>query len=191
MISQYPRLIFLILTIFIFVLFKSSKSNVMADSIIANLDVQIKQGQTSPPTFVATVTNNNDKTISFLDYESPVDAIIMALGNVELTPHGASEPVPLSTIAAQRVWPPMLDFLVELAPGASTTQETEFKTRSVPMDKLGSRFTAHLKGRWMAVWDGPKSEITNKMMESISDGNGVRAFKGDYSSNKADFNTEA
>lgn len=156
---------------------------------IANLDVNIKQGDTSPPTLIATVTNNNDKVVTFLDYDSPVDAIIMALGNVDLTPNGASEPVTLSTIAVRRLWPPKHEFLVELAPGASVSKETEFKTRSVPMDELGSKFTAHLKGEWMSVWERPKSEITEEMMDAPSGSGGF--FTGQYSSNTAQFNTQA
>lgn len=157
---------------------------------LANLEVKIEQSPTSssPPKLIASITNNNQKTVSILDYSSPLDSLIVALGIVELTPHGAKEPVQLDKIAVNRLWPPKLDFLVEIAPGETATKEIEFKERAVPMDKLGKKFTAQLKGQWMAVWEKPKSDIDEKELDSVIDVEGI--YRGDFTSNKAEFNLD-
>lgn len=123
----------------------------------------------NPPAFRATITNRNPFAVSFLDYDSPVDELALQLGLVELTPAAPAdaEPVALDSIKVNRLWPPKVDFVREIAAGGSVSGEVAVRPRNVPFERLGDRFFAQMKGEWRAVMAMPKSDVTKEFLEHI------------------------
>ncbi|KAJ4150546.1 hypothetical protein LMH87_011292 [Akanthomyces muscarius] len=123
----------------------------------------------SPPAFRATITNKNPFAVSFLDYDSPVDELVVQLGLVELTPAAPADakPVALDSIKVNRLWPPKVDFVQEIPAGGSVSGEVAVRPKSVPYEKLGDRFFVQMKGEWRAVMAMPKSEVTKEFLEHI------------------------
>lgn len=164
----------------------------MADSSESNpipgIEVTIKQSCTSPPTVQAKVTNNNKHTVTFVSYSSPVDDVALPLGLLSITPAGASDPLELTIIKFSRMWPPPMDCLIELEPGASKTKDIVIKAPTVPMDKLGKQASVFMEGRWTGVWSRKKDQITKNDVEGMSRTPDVHL--GSYKTDKIDIRVD-
>lgn len=137
----------------------------------------------NPPSFRATITNNNPRPVCVLTYGSPLDKLAVALGAAELTPAGAGAPIDIDRIMVNRVWPPKRDSVIEIAGGGGTVAaDIPVKPAQVPYETLGGRFAVQMKGEWMAVLDMPKSEVTDEFLRDLPAGG--KTYKGKYVSDK-------
>lgn len=141
----------------------SMESRGNSPSPIAGLRVAITQTSTSPLTIASTVVNDNEYTVTFLVYNSPLDTAAPSIGLLAISADGASEPLDLPKLQIQRQWPPGADSLVQLQPGASHTAEIVLK--DFITSKLTRKASVALKGRWDMVWSKQKDDITADMME--------------------------
>ncbi|EHK44026.1 hypothetical protein TRIATDRAFT_79211 [Trichoderma atroviride IMI 206040] len=154
---------------------------------IAGLRVAIKQTSTSPLTIASTVINDNEHTVTYLVYNSPLDTAAPSIGLLTITPSGASEPLALPKLQIQRQWPPGPESLVQLQPGASQTAEIVLK------DFIASQLTGKasivLKGRWDMVWNKQKDDITAEMMEQAQLQTEPDVFRGSFASERLEIST--
>ena len=153
---------------------------------ISGLSVTLEQVKgASPPTVKATVKNNNDRPVSVLTYNSPLESLAIPLGFVQVTPEGAKEPLDLAGLQIRRMWPPVRDDITEIAAGGSASAELPFNPMAVPPEKMGKKNTVQIVGEWMAVYDVPKKDITDEMLDKTP--RGGNTYMGDYKSDKIDF----
>ncbi|KAF6811236.1 hypothetical protein CMUS01_13306 [Colletotrichum musicola] len=154
-------------------------------SFLDSLQVSISQSSASPPSISVSVKNTHpDTAVTVLKWNSPLDPIIFGLGQVSITPHGASEPIPAHAIKVSRKMPPGPESLVTLRPGESAENVVELGEPRVPGNvwDAGSAKVA-LKGRWMAVWPGLTTEELLQQPEKLqSVGAGVGSLTGDWES---------
>ncbi|VUC33971.1 unnamed protein product [Clonostachys rosea] len=135
-------------------------------SAIAGLKLNIKHTPgSSPPEIVAVVVNENKFPVSILSYESPLDPLAVALGQLEITPAGAKAPLELNKINVRRVWPPTRDQLITVGPGGSVMSSILLKEDTVPPGVLQGKVSMELKGRWQAVWSIRKENIPDRSLE--------------------------
>ncbi|OAA70633.1 hypothetical protein ISF_02607 [Cordyceps fumosorosea ARSEF 2679] len=147
-----------------------------------------------PPTLRATITNNNPFAVCLLDYDSPVDALAIALGLVELTPSSPADaaPVqPVDPIRPNRPWPPKVDYLVEVpgGGGAVVSEDIALRAAYVPYGELGARFFARMRGPWRAVVAMRKSEITEEFLERIPER--PNTYQGTYESDRIEITVDS
>ncbi|KAL7898075.1 hypothetical protein HDV63DRAFT_375222 [Trichoderma sp. SZMC 28014] len=135
-------------------------------SPIAGLRVAIEQTSSSPLTITSTVFNNNEHTVTFLVYNSPLDTAAPSIGLLTITPDGASKPLDLPKLQIQRQWPPSSESLIQLEPGASQTAEILLKEFIV--SKVAGKASVMLKGRWEMVWNKQKDDFTAEMLEQAA-----------------------
>lgn len=151
-----------------------------SSSPIAGLRVAIKQTSTSPLTITSTVMNDNEHTVTFLVYNSPLDTAAPSIGLLTITPDGASEPLDLPKLQIQRQWPPSPESLIQLQPGASQTADIVLK------DFIASRITGKasvtLKGRWDMVWNKQKDDVTAETIEQAQLQAEPDVFSGSFAS---------
>lgn len=157
-------------------------------SSIAGLDVTLSQSSTSPPTIVASVTNKNDHAVAVLTYGSPLDSLAVQLGLVSVTPAGASEPLNIPTIKASRLWPPTLQQLVTIQPGASSSGNIVLKAPQVNLGDLGGKATVQLKGKWEGVWSMAKEDISKDSLGKTT--SNPECEQGEYTSPKLEIAIE-
>lgn len=170
------------LTLVIAALFFSPSSSMASrgssPNPIAGLHVAIKQTSTSPLTITSTVVNDNEHTVTFLVYNSPLDTAAPSIGLLTITLDGASEPLDLPKLQIQRQWPPGLGSLIQLEPGASKTAEIVFK--DFITSKLTKKAFVTLKGRWDMVWNKQKDDVTAEMMEQAQLQPNPEMFSGSF-----------
>jgi hypothetical protein len=160
-----------------------------SSSPIPGLSVTLEQVKgASPPTLKATVKNNNNRPVSVLTYNSPLESLAIPLGFVQVTPEGAKEPLKLGDLQIRRMWPPRRDDITEIAAGRSASAELPFKPMAVPPEKMGKKNTVQIVGEWMAVYDVPKKDITDEMLDKTP--RGGKTYTGDYKSDKINFFVE-
>ncbi len=140
-----------------------------------------------PPAFRATITNNNAFAVSFLDYDSPVDELVVQLGLVELTPATPADAKPVALgdeIKVRRLWPPKVDFVQEIAGGGGSrvSDAIRLDPKHVPYGKLGDAFYVQMRGQWRAVMAMPKSEVTKEFLEHIPAR--PNTYQGEYESDR-------
>lgn len=158
--------------------------NIMAADADFLSDIKITISQTSssiPPKIKSTVTNTGDKPLTFINYDSPLDKAIFALGKIQIVPDGETKPIHLSAIQYRRVWPPHEDSLVELLPGESKSQEVELREPTIKLEDLPKKGTAKMSGRWMGVWQMAKKDVVEKYFPDMEDHTTYKV--GDFSSN--------
>ncbi|KAM0525516.1 hypothetical protein ACHAPE_000223 [Trichoderma viride] len=149
-------------------------------SPIAGLRVAIKQTSTSPLTITSTVINDNEHTVTFLIYNSPLDTAAPAIGLLTITPDGASEPLDLPKLQIQRQWPPSPESLIQLQPGASQTAEIVLK--DFIASKITGKASVILKGRWDMVWNKQKDDVTAETIEQAQLQAEPDVFSGSFAS---------
>ncbi|KAH7303494.1 hypothetical protein B0I35DRAFT_446684 [Stachybotrys elegans] len=147
-------------------------------SPIGGLHVSLSQPSTSPLVVRATVTNKNDFPITILTYGSPLDSLAGPLGLLTITPEDTDKPLELQTIMLRRIWPPNLEQLVTLRPGESESNDIELKEPFIPMEKLTEKVTVGISGKWQAVWEKTKDEVSSSSLENIPTSPDV--FLGDF-----------
>jgi hypothetical protein len=160
----------------------TDKMSTRGSDPISGLKVSLEQTTSadSPLTITATVTNTNDKPVTILDYDSPLDKAALALGLLQITPEGATEPIELPIIQFRRVWPPSKDSLTTIPAGGSAKNEIALKEPVVSMEDLGSKPSVKLAGQWRAVWQMEKGEISDDLLDDPTGSGG--ASTGDYAS---------
>ena len=146
----------------------------MTASPIPKLSLQLSQTATSPPTIRVTVTNNNAGPVTILSYNSPLDDLALRVGLVTITPEGATQPLDLPLIKANRLWPPPKSALVGFAAGESHRSDIVLAGHGVPEGKLGKRASVKMAGTWHGVWAKDKDDV---------DGGGGDGYTGDFESN--------
>ncbi|WYZ36949.1 hypothetical protein EsH8_II_000455 [Colletotrichum jinshuiense] len=157
----------------------------MADSssFLTNLELSVSQSVSSPPSVTVSVKNTHpDTPVTIVKWNSPLDPIVLGLGQVSITPAGASEPIHIDAIKVGRKMPPGPESLVTLQPGESAENVVELREPRVPEDvwKAGKAKVA-LKGRWMAVWPGlTTEELLQKPEKLQSIGAGPGSLQGDW-----------
>ncbi|KAI8203695.1 hypothetical protein K4K52_005241 [Colletotrichum sp. SAR 10_76] len=157
----------------------------MADSssFLSNLEVSVSQSASSPPSVKVSVKNTHpDTPVTIIKWNSPLDPIVLGLGQVSVTPAGASEPMHIAAIKVGRKMPPGPESLVTLKPGESAENVVELREPRVPGDvwKAG-KAKVSLKGRWMAVWPAlTTEELLQKPEKLQSIGAGPESLQGDW-----------
>ncbi|PNP44619.1 hypothetical protein TGAMA5MH_03752 [Trichoderma gamsii] len=151
-----------------------------SSSPVAGLRVEIKQTSTSPITITSTVVNDNDHTVTFLVYNSPLDTAAPSIGLLTITPDGASEPLDLPKLQIQRQWPPSPESLIQLQPGASQTADIVLK--DFIASKIAGKASVALKGRWDMVWNKQKDDVTPEMIEQAQLQAEPDVFSGSFAS---------
>lgn len=177
----------LVLATFFFSPSYSMESRGDSLSPIAGLRVAIKQTSTSPLTIASTVVNDNEHTVTFLVYNSPLDTAAPSIGLLTITLDGASEPLDLPKLQIQRQWPPSPESLIQLQPGASQTAEIVFKDFIAA--KITGKASAILKGRWDMVWNKQKDDVTAEMMEQAQLQAEPDVFSGSFASEELEIST--
>lgn len=141
------------------------------NDILADLHVSLRQTSKSPPTVSVKVTNNSPQAVTILTWQSPLDQLALQIGLFNITPEGASGPLDLPVIKAQRKIPPNEESLVSLGPGESKENEVVLKEVIVPIEKIrGKKTTLELKSRWHTVWLKARSELTDEEIANLGDG---------------------
>jgi hypothetical protein len=162
-----------------------SRSN--SSSPIAGLRVTIKQTSTSPLIITSTVINDNEQTVTFLVYNSPLDSAAASIGLLNITPNGSSEPLDLPKLQIERQWPPSPDSLIQLHSRASQTADI------VLSDFIASKFTGKasvtLKGRWDMVWTKQKDHLTAELIEQAQLQGEPDVFSGSFASESLEIST--
>lgn len=177
----------LVLATFFFSPSYSMESRGDSLSPIAGLRVAIKQTSTSPLTITSTVVNDNEHTVTFLVYNSPLDTAAPSIGLLTITLDGASEPLDLPKLQIQRQWPPSPESLIQLQPGASQTAEIVLK--DFIASKITGKASAILKGRWDMVWNKQKDDVTAEMMEQAQLQAEPDVFSGSFASEELEIST--
>lgn len=177
----------LVLATFFFSPSYSMESRGDSLSPIAGLRVAIKQTSTSPLTIASTVVNDNEHTVTFLVYNSPLDTAAPSIGLLTITLDGASEPLDLPKLQIQRQWPPSPESLIQLQPGASQTAEIVLKDFIAA--KITGKASAILKGRWDMVWNKQKDDVTAEMMEQAQLQAEPDVFSGSFASEELEIST--
>ena len=118
-------------------------------------------------------------------YESPLDPLVVALGQLEITPAGAKAPLELNKITVRRAWPPTRDQLITVGPGGSVMSSILLKEDAVPPGALQGKVSMELKGRWQAVWSIRKENIPDQSLEDPFSSPEVE--RGKYSTGKVLF----
>lgn len=177
----------LVLATFFFSPSYSMESRGDSLSPIAGLRVAIKQTSTSPLTIASTVVNDNEHTVTFLVYNSPLDTAAPSIGLLTITLDGASEPLDLPKLQIQRQWPPSPESLIQLQPGASQTAEIVLK--DFIASKITGKASAILKGRWDMVWNKQKDDVTAEMMEQAQLQAEPDVFSGSFASEELEIST--
>ncbi|KND90489.1 hypothetical protein TOPH_04662 [Tolypocladium ophioglossoides CBS 100239] len=152
-----------------------------ASGPVPGLEVSLHQSKSSPPTITTTVTNKNRYAVTFLSYDSPLDSLALQLGLLSITPAGASTPLELPIIQVRRFWPPKRDSLISIAPGASKKLDIALDESIVPMDKVGSKPSVTLTGKWGHVLAKSKDGISDADLENI--GSSSDEYSGKFASN--------
>ncbi|KAJ9156795.1 hypothetical protein NKR19_g4151 [Coniochaeta hoffmannii] len=156
---------------------------------LRDLRLSISQLKPAPvPTLLITVKNTNLSTpFTILTWNSPLDALLVQLGLVTVTPPGASAPLDIPTIMVKRRMPPPQDSLVTLEPGEETERKVEVGERFVAPEKWrgdgsGRPAEVRVRGRWSAVWPGVRREelLGTERLEMLAGGDGV--LTGEYES---------
>ncbi|KAF9871887.1 hypothetical protein CkaCkLH20_10519 [Colletotrichum karsti] len=154
-----------------------------SSSFLPNLQTTLSQSASDPPSVSVSVKNTSpDTTVTILKWESPLDPAALGLGQVSITPAGASEPIPAHAIKISRKMPPGAESLVTLRPGESADNVIELREPRVPGDvwKAGKAQVA-MKGRWMAVWPGLTTEELLQQPERLkSVGAGAGSLTGEW-----------
>ncbi|KAL7938763.1 hypothetical protein V8C35DRAFT_289118 [Trichoderma chlorosporum] len=161
---------------------RSTKSNP-----IDRLRVTIQQTKTSPLIITSTVVNDNTYPVTFLLYNSPLDALAPTIGLLTITPDGAQQPLELPKIQIRRVWPPSPDSLIQLEPGAG--QSADIVLREFITSQIENRATVVLKGHWNMVWSKQKHEITAGMIEQAQLQPSPDLFTGDFATESLEITT--
>lgn len=81
--------------------------------------------------------------------------------------------------------PPSRDSLIELLPGAAATETFDFGDVQERLDRLErgeQTFVVRARGRYMAVWPGPKDDVTDEELMALTGGS--RALTGGFESNE-------
>lgn len=177
----------LVLATFFFSPSYSMESRGDSLSPIAGLRVAISQTSTSPLTIASTVVNDNEHTVTFLVYNSPLDTAAPSIGLLTITLDGASEPLDLPKLQIQRQWPPSPESLIQLQPGASQTAEIVLK--DFIASKITGKASAILKGRWDMVWNKQKDDVTAEMMEQAQLQAEPDVFSGSFASEELEIST--
>lgn len=177
----------LVLATFCFLPSYSMESRGSSPNPIASLRVAIKQTSTSPLTITSTVVNDNEHTVTFLVYNSPLDTAAPSIGLLIITPDGASEPLDLPKLQVQRQWPPSSQSLIQLQPGAS--QAAEIVLKDFIASKIAGKASVMLKGRWDMVWNKQKDDVTAEMVEQAQLQAEPDVFSGSFASEDLEIST--
>lgn len=177
----------LVLATFFFSPSYSMESRGDSSGPIAGLRVAIKQTSTSPLTITSTIINDNEHTVTFLVYNSPLDTAAPSIGLLTITLDGASEPLDLPKLQIQRQWPPSPESLIQLQPGASQTAEIVLK--DFIASKITGKASAILKGRWDMVWNKQKDDVTAEMMDQAQLQAEPDVFSGSFASEELEIST--
>ncbi|KAK0383857.1 hypothetical protein NLU13_9768 [Sarocladium strictum] len=139
-----------------------------SNSLLAGLNVSLEQtaSAASPLTIIATVTNTNDKTVT--------------LGLLKITPEGATEPMELPIIQFRRLWPPSKDSLITIPAGGSAKNEIPLREPLIKPESLRGKPSVQIVGRWRAVWEGDKTEISEASLDDPVGRDDV--FTGEFAS---------
>lgn len=181
----------ILLTLFYATSTSNSNTNNMAprsSDPISGLKVSLEQAGSAaaPLTIVATVTNTNDKPVTVLEYDSPLDSLALQLGLLKITPEGATEPMELPIIQFRRVWPPSKDSLITIPAGGSAKNEIPLKEPLIKPQDLSGKPSVKLVGQWRAVWEGGKAGISEASLDDpIGRGD---VFTGDFASDSLELN---
>ncbi|GFP54801.1 hypothetical protein ACSS6W_002680 [Trichoderma asperelloides] len=154
---------------------------------IAGLRVTIEHTSTHPLTITSTVVNDNEHTVTFLVYNSPLDTAAPSIGLLTITPDGASEPLDLPKLQIQRQWPPSPESLIQLEPGASQTADIVLK--DFVTSKLTKKASVTLKGRWDMVWNKQKDAVTAEMIEHAQLHPDPDTFSGSFAAEGLEIST--
>ncbi|KAH8903744.1 hypothetical protein BR93DRAFT_930896 [Coniochaeta sp. PMI_546] len=160
---------------------------------VALTDLQLTLSQfkpASPPTLIITLKNTNAAMpITVLTWNSPLDALLVQLGLITITPPGSTTPLDIPTIMVKRRMPPPEDSLVTLGPGEEVSRTVEIGERFVTPERWrgdgsGGPAKVQLKGRWTAVWPGVKKQdlVGTKTLETLGYGGEEGVLSGEYES---------
>lgn len=161
------------------------------DATLTDLDLTVSQvKRAGPPSLLITLNNTNPKVpITILTWNSPLDALLVQLGLVLITPPGSSTPLGIPTIMVKRRMPPPEDNLITLGPGEEVSRTVEIGERFVTPEQWqgegrGGRAKIQLKGRWTAVWPGlTKQELVGtERLKTLGYGGEDGALSGEYES---------
>lgn len=167
--------------------FSPSSSMESSPNPIAGLRVTIEHTSTHPLTITSTVVNDNEHTVTFLVYNSPLDTAAPSIGLLTITPDGASEPLDLPKLQIQRQWPPSPESLIQLEPGASQTADIVLK--DFVTSKLTKKASVTLKGRWDMVWNKQKDAVTAEMIEHAQLHPDPDTFSGSFAAEGLEIST--
>ncbi|KAM5377905.1 hypothetical protein ACJZ2D_004809 [Fusarium nematophilum] len=127
---------------------------------IANLNVTLRQTDGNPPTFRVTVKNQNNGPVTFLDWYSPLDPLVVPYGIVRITLNGESKPLNNRTMPLNR-WLPIPQELVGIESGRMREEKIVFDekvfqwlydSKGINLGILSGKATVHLEGWWDGVW---------------------------------------
>jgi hypothetical protein len=158
---------------------------------LTDLHLTVSQVQpASAPTLLITLKNTNPKVpITILTWNSPLDALLVQLGLVIITPSGSSTPLDIPTIMVKRRMPPPEDSLITLEPGQNVSRTVQIGERFVTHeqwrgDGSGSQAKVQLRGRWTAVWAGVRKQelLGTKRLETLGSGGEEEVLSGEYES---------
>lgn len=161
------------------------------DVSLSDLHLTVSQVKpASHPTLLITLENTNPKVpITILTWNSPLDALLIQLGLVIITPSGSSTPLDIPTIMVKRRMPPPENSLVTVEPGEEVSRRVEIGERFVAPAQWredGSRGgpKVQLKGKWTAVWPGVRKQelVGTGRLETLGYGGEEGVLSGEYES---------
>lgn len=125
--------------------------------------------ESSPPRIAFVVTNDYERPVTILRWDTVLDPLALQIGVISLTPYGTGQALDLAVIQLRRLMPPHKDQFITIMPGENFVNEIELKPPIVAEEfKLeGKTIEVAAKGKWNAVWPYTFEALSKEQLESI------------------------
>ncbi|BCR90206.1 uncharacterized protein ACHE_60092S [Aspergillus chevalieri] len=145
------------------------------------LQVLLAPHQTVPFTSLlpieVSIHNAASTPVTILDRNTPLEPGAGHLGVLKLRDAQTYEEVPIATISASRIEPPLPNEYIEIPPDTTVKRTLELRVDEKDI-QVGREYTVRAEGLWSAVWYRALSEI----MEEQRD-HSLNATTGEFLSN--------
>ena len=123
------------------------------------------------------IHNGGSTPVTILDRNTPLEPGAGHLGVLKLHDAQTHEEVPISTISASRVRPPLLNEYIEIPSDATVKKTLELRVDEKDI-QAGREYMVRAEGYWSAVWYRALGDITEEQRD-----HSLNATTGEFLSN--------
>lgn len=140
------------------------------EAVLSKIIVSIRKSSSAPLKLTISVTNNHDRPLTLLTWNSPLDPSALQLGLLKFKQVGSGKLIEIPTIQVSRQMPPGRDSLITIEPRETKEQDIELKEPIIPLDQIKGDVEVSCHGRWMSLWKTKADEISQEFLEMVGTG---------------------